>query len=103
MKERSKESKERKVVVVAEEKNEKEKATTTSRAGRAHEECPLNVVTQEDIDRFVDIFNETMIHTRAVIPTVDILTTQVERGYRKTQKLFTSLQVRTIVSYLGEP
>ena len=24
-------------------------------------------------------------------------------GYRKTQKLFTSLQVRTIVSYLGEP
>ena len=24
-------------------------------------------------------------------------------GYRKTQKLFTSLQVRTIISYLGEP
>ena len=24
-------------------------------------------------------------------------------GYRKTQKLFTSLQVRTIFSYLGEP
>lgn len=24
-------------------------------------------------------------------------------GYSKTQKLFTSLQVRTIVSYLGEP
>ncbi len=24
-------------------------------------------------------------------------------GYRKTQKMLTSLQVRTIVSYLGEP
>lgn len=24
-------------------------------------------------------------------------------GYRKRQKLFTSLQVRTIISYLGEP
>jgi len=24
-------------------------------------------------------------------------------GYRKTQKLFTSYQVRTIVCYLGEP
>ena len=67
MKERSKERKERKVVVVAEEKNEKEKATTTSRAGRAHEECPLNVVTQEDIERFIDIINETMIRTSAVV------------------------------------
>ena len=82
MKERSKESKERKVVVVAEEKNEKEKTATTSRAGRAHEECPLNVVTQEDIERFIDIFNETMIRTNAVIPTVDILTTLAERQLR---------------------
>ena len=24
-------------------------------------------------------------------------------GYRRTQKLLTSLQVRTIISYLGEP
>ena len=32
------------------------------------------------------------------------LTEDLQRtGYRKTQKLFTSLQVRTIVSYLGEP
>ena len=82
MKERSKESKERKVVVVAEEKNEKEKTATTSRAGRAHEECPLKVVTAEDIEHFVDIFNETMIRTNAVIPTVDILTTLAERQLR---------------------
>lgn len=32
------------------------------------------------------------------------LTDALDRtGYRKKQKLFTSLQVRTIVSYLGEP
>ena len=32
------------------------------------------------------------------------LTEALERtGYRKTQKLLTSLQVRTIFSYLGEP
>ena len=82
MKESSKESKERKAVVVVEEKNEKEKATTTSRAGRAHEECPLNEVTAEDIKRFVDIFNETMIRANAVIPTVDILTALTERQLR---------------------
>ena len=39
MKESSKESKERKAAAVAEEKTLKEKAATTSRAGRAHEEC----------------------------------------------------------------
>ena len=27
----------------------------------------------------------------------------VRTGYRKSQKLLTSLQVRTIFSYLGEP
>lgn len=97
MKERSKERKERKVVVVAEEKNEKEKATTTSRAGRAHEECPLNVVTQEDIERFIDIFNETMIRTSAVIPTVDILTTQAERQLRYLMQRYPMAKLEKMV------
>ncbi len=97
MKERSKESKERKAVVVAEEKNEKEKATTTSRAGRAHEECPLNVVTEEDIERFIDIFNETMIRTNAVIPTVDILTTQAERQLRYLMQRYSMAKLEKMV------
>ena len=79
MKERSKESKERKAVVVVEEKKKKE-TTTTSRAGRAHDvESPLAEVTQCDVERFIDYFNEAMIRTSAVIPTVDILTAQTER------------------------
>ena len=97
MKERSKESKERKAVVVAEEKNEKEKATTTSRAGRTHEECPLNVVTQEDIESFIDIFNETMIRTSAVIPTVDILTTVAERQLRYLMQRYPMAKLEKMV------
>ena len=98
MKERSKESKERKVVVVVvEEKKEKEKATTTSRAGRAHEECPLNVVTEEDIDRFVDIFNEAMIRTNAVIPTVDILTAVAERQLRYLMQRYPMAKLEKMV------
>ena len=97
MKERSKESKERKVVVVAEEKNEKEKATTTSRAGRTHEECPLNVVTQEDIESFIDIFNETMIRTSAIIPTVDILTAMADRQLRYLMQRYPMAKLEKMV------
>ena len=81
MKERSKESKERKAAAAAEEKKEKEKAAAASCAGvppHANEK-PLSEVTQSDIDRIIDIFNETMIRTSAAIPTVDILTAQAER------------------------
>ena len=70
MKESSKESKERKAVVVAEEKNVKEKTTTTSRAGvppRVREK-PLSEVTQDDLDHFIDVFNEAMIRMSAAIP-----------------------------------
>ena len=81
MKERSKESKERKAAAAAEEKKEKEKAAAASCAGvppRASDR-PLSEVTQADIDRIIDIFNEAMIRTSAIIPTVDILTIQAER------------------------
>ena len=71
MKERSKESKERKAAAVAEK--EKKKTTTTSHAGTPAREVPLTEVTQEDLDRFVNIFNEEMVRTSAVIPTVIIL------------------------------
>ena len=33
----------------------------------------------------------------------ELMTALVRTGYRKSQKLLTSLQVRTIFSYLGEP
>lgn len=52
-----------------------------------------NLTPQAAVNRLMDWIS----HNPAL--TQDLART----GYRKTQKLFTSLQVRTIVSYLGEP
>ena len=52
-----------------------------------------NLTTQAAVNRLMDCIRHNPELTEALIRT----------GYRKTQKLFTSLQIRTIVSYLGEP
>ena len=73
MKESSKESKERKkvVVVVA------EPLTTTTCAGAGAREYPtqqpLEVVTEADLQYFVEIFNGEMCRMQAVIPAIDTL------------------------------
>lgn len=51
------------------------------------------LTTQGAVNRLMEWIHHNPELTEALLRT----------GYRKTQKLFTSLQVRTIFSYLGEP
>ena len=84
---------------MAEEKTSKEKAAAASCAGtppRTKDE-PLTVVTKEDLDRFVDIFNEEMIRTSAVIPTVDILTALAERQLRYLMQRYPMQKLEAMV------
>ena len=99
MKESSKESKERKAAAVAEEKTLKEKAAAASRAGtppRAKDE-PLTKVTQEHLERFVDIFNEEIIRTNAVIPTVEFLTALADRQLRYLMQRYPMSKMEAMV------
>jgi hypothetical protein len=52
-----------------------------------------NLTTQAAVNRLMDWIRHNPDLTEDLLRT----------GYRRTQKLFTSLQVRTIISYLGEP
>ena len=72
MKESSKESKERKKVVVVEALT----ATTTCAGAGAREyptQQPLEVVTEADLQYFVEIFNGEMCRMQAAIPAIDTL------------------------------
>ncbi len=51
------------------------------------------LTTQGAVNRLMEWIHHNPELTEALLRT----------GYRKTQKLLTSLQVRTIFSYLGEP
>lgn len=99
MKESNKESKERKAAAVAEEKMNKEKAAATSCAGTPPRTggIPLTAVTQNDVNRFVDIFNEEMIRTCAVIPTIDILTALAERQLRYLMQRYPMQKLEVMV------
>lgn len=99
MKERSKESKDRKAAAVAEEKSLKEKAAAASRAGvppRTKGE-PLTEVVQDDIERFIDVFNETMARTNAVIPSVVLLSSVAERQLRYLMQRYPMTKLETMV------
>ena len=52
-----------------------------------------NLTTQGAVNRLMDWIRHNPELTEALLRT----------GYRKSQKLLTSLQVRIIFSYLGEP
>ena len=52
-----------------------------------------NLTTQAAVNRLMD----WICHNPELVEALN------HSGYRKTQKLFTSYQVRTIVCYLGEP
>ena len=99
MKERSKESKERKAAAVAEEKTLKEKAAAASCAGvppRVREK-PLSEVTQDDLNHFIDVFNEAMIRMSAAIPTVDILSAQASRQLSYLMQRYPMSKLETMV------
>ena len=96
MKESNKESRERKVDVVA-EKEEKKKTTTTSRTDAHAREVPLKEVTREDIERFVNVFNEEMVRMNAVIPTVVILSDQSIRQLTHLMKRYPMSKLEKMV------
>ena len=99
MKESSKESKERKAAAAAEEKTLKEKAAAASCAGVPPRTSvdSLSDITQADIDRFVDIFNETMIRTSAIIPTVEFLTALADRQLRYLMQRYPMSKLEAMV------
>ena len=100
MKESSKESKERKKVVVVEPLT-----TTTCASAGAREyptQQPLEVVTEADLQYFVEVFNGEMCRMQAVIPAIDTLDSVCRHQLRTLLRKYPMAKLEKMVTMAAE-